>query len=85
MEWELKDGRTVLDTYSAIARLTHDRRKECDKHGGTTDNGDITTVGHASCIRINFRKIPVYYELTVCCNVEGETKCSYEKLQNASP
>ena len=28
MESELKDGRTVLDMYSAIARLTHDRRKE---------------------------------------------------------
>lgn len=28
MESELKDGRTVLDTYSTIARLTHYRRKE---------------------------------------------------------
>jgi hypothetical protein len=28
MESELKDGRTVLDTYSAIPRLTHGRHKE---------------------------------------------------------
>jgi hypothetical protein len=82
MEWELKDGRTVLDTYSAIARLTHDRRKEAIS---ILEHWNIATVGHASCIRINFRKVPVYCELTVCCNVEGETKWSYEKLPNASP
>ena len=28
IESELRDGRTFLDTYFAVARLKHDRRKE---------------------------------------------------------